>query len=89
MSEFVITKNMTTEQRLAAIKKAANKFNAKMKRETRIVRDYTESYLPKGYPASTGYDDVNVNAWTDGEKYLDEYYGDRVRETKTYDNEWN
>ena len=31
----------------------------------------------------------NINAWTDGEKYLDEHYGDRVRETNAYDAEWN
>lgn len=80
---------MSYETRMEMIRKSAAKFNAKMKRENRIVRDYTESYLPKGYPASTGYDDVNINAWTDSEKYVDEYYGDRAREQSAYESEWN
>lgn len=80
---------MSYEDRMEMIRKSAAKFNARMKRENRIVRDYTESYLPKGYPASTGYDDVNINAWTDSEKYVDEYYGDRAREQSSYDSEWN
>jgi len=80
---------MSYEDRMEMIRKSAAKFNAKMKRENRIVRDYTESYLPKGYPASTGYDDVNINAWTDSEKYVDEYYGDRAREQSAYESEWN
>ena len=36
-------------------------------------------------------DSVNINAWTDAPKYLDEHYGDRVRSQKSYESEegWN
>lgn len=71
------------EDRLAYIKKASAKFNAKLKRNVR-VRDYT---TPTNERSSD--DSVNINAWTDAEKYVDEYYGDRAREVNSYDNEWN
>ena len=81
MPKYIITKNMTTEQRLAAIKKAADKFNKKMGRNNRVRKSET-SFMDK-------YDGGNINAWTDGEKYLDEHYGDRVRESNAHDNDWN
>ena len=81
MAKYVIRKNMTQEQRLRAIKKAADRFNKKMGLNARVRRSET-SFMDK-------YDGVNINAWTDGEKYLDEHYGDRVRETNSYDSEWN
>lgn len=81
MAKYIIRKNMTQEQRLKAIKKAADRFNKKMGRNVRVRRSET-SFMDK-------YDGGNINAWTDGEKYLDEHYGDRVRETNSYDSEWN
>ena len=81
MAKYVIRKNMTQEQRLRAIKKAADRFNKKMGLNARVRRSET-SFMDK-------YDGSNINAWTDGEKYLDEHYGDRVRETNSYDAEWN
>ena len=81
MAKYVIRKNMTQEQRLRAIKKAADRFNKKMGLNARVRRSET-SFMDK-------YDGGNIKAWTDGEKYLDEHYGDRVRETNSYDAEWN
>ena len=49
------------------------------------VRDY--SVTPK--EERTNYDTHNINAYTDGSKYLDEHYGDRVRSANAYDAEWN
>jgi len=83
MSKIVITKNMTTKQRLAVIREHAQKFQAKVTRNAR-VRDYTET--PK---EERGIDTHNINAYTDSEKYVDEYYGDRARAVSAYDNEWN
>lgn len=82
MSKYIITKNMTTEQRLAAIRKAANKFNKKMKRSARVRRTET-SFMDKYAEGE------NINHYTDAPKYLDEHYGDRVREANAYDNDWN
>ena len=90
-----ITKDSTREERLEAIRLAGERLKAKKAQEARLVRDYTESYLPKGYPASTGYDDVikndyeNVHHWTDASKYADEYYGETMRETTRFDNDWD
>ncbi len=82
MPRYVIRKNMTESQRLAAIKKAADRFNKKIGRNNRVRRTET-SFMDK-------YDNGdNINAWTDAPKYLDEHYGDRVRETNAYESEWN
>ena len=82
MTKYVIRKNMTQEQRLRAIKRAANRFNKKIGRNNRVRRTET-SFMDK-------YDNgTNINAWTDAPQYLDEHYGDRVRETNAYESEWN
>ena len=80
--KYIITKDMSQAQRLAAIRKASAKFNAKVKRSLR-VKDYTTK------EKDIVDESVNINAWTDGSKYLDEHYGDRVRETNAYESEWN
>lgn len=33
--------------------------------------------------------DENHNHWTDGSKYLQEHYGERVADQRNYDNDWN
>ena len=82
MAKYVIRKNMTQEQRLRAIKRAANRFNKKIGRNNRVRRTET-SFMDK-------YDNGNnINAWTDAPQYLDEHYGDRVRETNSYESEWD
>jgi hypothetical protein len=75
------------EDRLAYIKKASAKFNNKVKRNARISRS-EKSYVEKvqDWNYDTG---ANINAWTDPEKYVDEYYGDRAREQSSYESEWN
>lgn len=83
MSKYVITKDMSQSERLEAIRKVSAKFNAKMKRNVK-VKDYT---TPK--QDRTTDDSVNINAWTDAEKYVDEYYGDRARNQAAYESEWN
>ena len=82
MSKIIITKNMSQEQRLEAIRKASKKFNAKMQRNLK-VRDYSVTAKE-----DRGDDSVNINAWTDAPKYLDEHYGDRAREQATYESDW-
>lgn len=89
---------MTNEERLALIRKTSKKFTKKLHRNQRVRKTETdsysqygrgESYLPYGYPASKGYDDVNINHWTDAPKYVDEYYGDRARAQESYEKEWD
>ena len=80
--KYAITKNMTKAQRLAVIKRFAEKHNKKA-----IVRDYTEKYADHTLKGVR--DDININAYTDGAQYLNEHYGDRVRETNQYESEWN
>lgn len=70
------------ETRIEMIRKAAAKFNNKMKKNIRI-KDYTKIKVDDIDES------VNINAWTDPEKYVDEYYGDRAREQASYESEWN
>lgn len=79
----------TQAQRMALIRRVSKKFNKKLQRNQRVRKTETESYLPYGYPASKGYDDVNINHWTDAPKYLDEHYGDRMREQNEYEKDWD
>lgn len=84
MSKFVITKDMSESQRLAAIKKAAKRFNKKMGINARARR--TETSFMDRYA-----DGDNINAYTDAPKYVDEHYGDRCREQASYESYegWN
>jgi len=69
-------------KRLAMIKEASKKFNAKMKRNHR-VRATETSYMDK-------YDDgSNINHYTDASSYANKYYGETMRETTRFDNEWD
>ena len=68
--------------RMEMIRKAAAKFNATLKR-SHDVRKSETSMMDK-------YNDGdNINHYTDPEKYVDEYYGDRARSVSAYDNEWD
>ena len=80
---------MTREQRLALIRKTSKKFTKKLERNQRVRKTETVSYLPCGYPASKGYDDVNINHWTDAPQYAEKYYGEAYRDTVDHDNDWN
>ena len=33
--------------------------------------------------------DENYNLWTDASKYADQYYGDTMRATTRFDNDWD
>jgi antibiotic biosynthesis monooxygenase (ABM) superfamily enzyme len=73
---------MDYNTRMDMIRKASDRFNATLKR-SHDVRKSETSMMDK-------YDNGdNINAWTDSEKYVDEYYGDRAREQSSYESEWN
>ena len=70
------------ETRMEMIRKASAKFNATLKRS----HDARKSETPQN---ERGIDTHNINAYTDSEKYVDEYYGDRARAQASYDKDWN
>ena len=82
-SKVIITKNMSTEQRLAVIKKRAKIVQKKFTKSRRVRLSET-SIMDR-------FGDQNINQWTDAPKYLDEHYGDRVRDQNSYESEegWN
>jgi len=82
-SKIIITKDMSKEQRLAVIKKRAKAMQKKFSKSRRVRLSET-SIMDR-------FGDQNINQWTDAPKYLDEYYGDRVRDQNSYESEegWN
>jgi len=82
-SKIIITKDMTQAQRLAVIKKRAKIVQKKFTKSRRVRLSET-SIMDR-------FGDQNINAWTDAPKYLDEHYGDRVRDQNSYESEegWN
>jgi hypothetical protein len=69
---------MDLQARLKLIKKVGAKFNKKIKRNQRVKRTETINY-----------DRYNINHYTDASRYAEEYYGDRMRQTTRYDDDWN
>tara|TARA_B100000287_G_scaffold215852_1_gene203607 strand:- start:3342 stop:3575 length:234 start_codon:yes stop_codon:yes gene_type:complete len=73
-----IKKNMTTAQRIAIIKRHAEKFNKKIQKSHRANTQYQDRYDNGG----------NINSWTDESKYAEQYYGERMRQTTWHDDDW-
>jgi len=96
---------MTAQQkadRLALIKQIAEKkkrqaaFTAKLKAQGSVVRRWTDEVeAPSRAKAQKAYDqeiekmDENHNHWSDASKYAEKYYGETMRETTRFDNDWN
>ena len=81
--KYAITKDMTDAERIAVIKEHVAKFNKKVKRNSRVRRTET-SFMDK-----FNNDNENINAYTDASKYAEEYYGETMRETTRFDNDWD
>ena len=71
---------MDLETRLKLIKKVGVKFNKKIKRNQRVRKTESQSYM---------FNQNNINHYTDASRYAEEYYGDRMRQTTRYDDDWN
>ena len=96
---------MTAEQkaaRLELIKAAAAKiekrkaFKAKQAVNASKVRRWSDVVeAPKRKAKEDAFDaemdrlNENYNEWTDASKYADQYYGETMRETTKFDNDWN
>ena len=76
--------DLTTQERLALIRKAAKKFQKKQNRQSRVKRTENSQYMNI---VRNEFD--NINHYTDDSRYADQYYGDTFRNTTRYDNEWD
>ena len=70
----------TKEERLQMIKDAHARFKARQAREARLMAE-----MDKEGEERT----ENWNHWTDASSYANEYYGDTMRNTTRYDNDWD
>ena len=99
---YVITKNSTKEERLAAIKAVADKFAKVKARRARLaasaarVRKYVDEVeTPRRKDEADVFDatmakmDDNHNHYQDAPQYAEKYYGDKMRDTVAMDNDWN
>ena len=98
MSNYVITKNSTQEERMQAIRDSAERF-AKIKARrarlaasaARVVRYVDEVDKPerKKFDDMVSKMDENHNHYQDAPQYAEKYYGDKMRDTVAMDNDWN
>lgn len=80
---------VTYEERMALIREIAARKN-KMKRikaESKTVFRKAPKAKRKMMDVPNDNDD-NPNYWTDASKYAEEFYGDRMRQTTRWDNDW-
>jgi hypothetical protein len=100
-----VNMTMTAEQkaaRLELIKKVAAKLEKRKAFKSRQgaiaarVRRWVDvEEKPRRAKAASEFDrtiekfDENHNAWTDAPKYAEQYYGEVMRETTKFDNDWN
>ena len=75
--------NQTTAERMAMIREAAKKFQAKQKKLGYFKLE--ESLNAK----SNNRDTDDERHWTDASKYAKEYYGGVYYETTRFDNDWD
>jgi len=98
MSNIVITKNSTYDERMQAIRDAADRLAARKARRARLeagaarVRRYVDE---EDKPQRKKFDDMiskmdeNYNHYQDAPQYAEKYYGDKMRDTIAMDNDWN
>ena len=100
MSNIVITKNMSKEERLVVIKEAHQRYlkkqsiRARLAEGARRVRKWTdevETTKEKKFNDTISKMDENHNHYQDNEKYLAKHYGSRLADQKSYESEegWN
>jgi len=98
MSNYVITKNSTQEERMLAIREAAERFEKIKARRARlaasaarVVRYVDEVDKPerKKFDDMISKMDENHNHYQDAPQYAEKYYGEKMRDTVAMDNDWN
>ena len=84
----------TYEERMALIKAAHKKIKLREKwqKQARIAKRWTDEVERERKPLvnlTEKYDGgESMIHYTDNSKYLNEHYGDRVRSTRAYDEDW-
>ena len=88
MSEF--TDNQFLE-RLGLIKEIAarQKRVAKIKEKRKAITRHLKRNPVQREFAQVPKNETNINNWTDASKYANEYYGETMRETTRFDNDWD
>jgi len=76
MSNVIITKDMSMDERAEILRE-----------RVRIFNRYNEVALPEVKIPKNA--DVNYNHWTDAPQYAEKYYGDKMRDTIAMDNDWD
>jgi hypothetical protein len=98
MTNIVITKNSTYDERMEAIRDAADRFAKIKARRARLaasaarVRKYVdeeETPKRKKFDDMVSKMDENHNHYQDAPQYAEKYYGDKMRDTVAMDNDWN
>tara|TARA_B100000768_G_C11078520_1_gene289739 strand:- start:78 stop:392 length:315 start_codon:yes stop_codon:yes gene_type:complete len=89
MIKEVHDKIMAKKRSSAAFKtKLTAKSKAVSASPARKIRKEEVKDLTKAFFDSIDKMDDNHNQWTDASKYADQYYGETMRETTKYDNDW-
>lgn len=98
MSNIVITKNSTYDERMQAIRESAERFEKIKARRARLaasaarVRKYVDEV---DKPERKKFDDMiskmdeNHNHYQDAPQYAEKYYGEKMRDTIAMDNDWD
>lgn len=102
MSNIVITKDSTYDERMSAIRESAERFAKVKARRARLaasaarVRKYVDEVeTPRRKDEADVFDatmakmDDNHNHYQDAPQYAEKYYGDKMRDTVAMDNDWN
>ena len=98
MSNFVITKDSTYDERMQAIRESAERFEKIKARRARlaasaarVVRYVDEVDKPerKKFDDMISKMDENHNHYQDAPQYAEKYYGEKMRDTVAMDNDWN
>lgn len=98
MSNIVIKKDSTYDERMQAIRDAADRLAKRKARRARLeagaarVRRYVdeeEKPLRKKFDDAVSKMDENHNHYQDAPQYAEKYYGERMRDTIAMDNDWD
>ena len=79
----------TKAERMAMIRNAAKKFQAKQTRAARFTRVERASDISREVEKKTQEKQQSEIYWTDGSQYANQYYGETYRETTRFDNDWD
>ena len=102
MSNIVITKNSTYDERMQAIRESAERFEKIKARRARLAASaarvvrYVDEVEKKKRKKFNDYVskihnqyDENHNHYQDAPQYAEKYYGEKMRDTVAMDNDWN